>query len=120
VVTFRDAQLDSGEDRRSESDFRRRTGFTPEELAGKLVLDVGCGMGRFAEVATRWGAHVVGIDLSLAEEAAVENLRDRKLFFPGGRFPPAFRARELDYIYSIGVLHHTPNCERLSKSCLDC
>ena len=28
----------------------------PEDLAGKLVLDVGCGMGRFADVATRWGA----------------------------------------------------------------
>jgi len=115
-LTFRDAQLDSGEDRRSESDFRRRTGFTPEELAGKLVLDVGCGMGRFAEVATRWGAHVVGIDLSLAEEAAVENLRDREaVFFQADVFHLPFAPASFDYIYSIGVLHHTPNCERAFK-----
>jgi SAM-dependent methyltransferase len=108
--------LDSGEDRRSESDFRRRTGFTPEELAGKLVLDVGCGMGRFAEVATRWGAHVVGIDLSLAEEAAVENLRDREaVFFQADVFHLPFAPASFDYIYSIGVLHHTPNCERAFK-----
>jgi len=53
-------QLDSKESNRSEQSFRQRTGFKPEDLAGKLVLDVGCGMGRFADVATRWGAHVVG------------------------------------------------------------
>ena len=63
-------QLDDAEDHRNDIAFRRRTGFRPEDLAGKLVLDVGCGMGRFAEVATRWGAHVVGIDLSLASEVA--------------------------------------------------
>src|SRR5690242_631794 len=62
---FRTTQLDHEESRRSEKDFQSRTGFHPEDLRGKLVLDVGCGMGRFAEVATRWGARVVGIDLSL-------------------------------------------------------
>src|ERR1700757_3862004 len=41
-------QLDTEQCRESESEFRRRTGFTPEELQGKIVLDVGCGMGRFA------------------------------------------------------------------------
>ena len=46
-------QLDTKESTRSERAFRRRTGFRPEDLAGKLVLDVGCGMGRFADVATR-------------------------------------------------------------------
>src|ERR1035441_8991178 len=44
-------QLDTKESNRSERAFRRRTGFRPEDLAGKLVLDVGCGMGRFADVA---------------------------------------------------------------------
>jgi len=31
-----------------------KTALRPEDLKGKLVLDVGCGMGRFAEVATAW------------------------------------------------------------------
>ncbi|MFZ3245322.1 MAG: methyltransferase domain-containing protein, partial [Candidatus Acidiferrales bacterium] len=57
-------QLDGPDNTESEFDFRQRTGFTPDELRGKLVLDVGCGMGRFAEVASRWGATVVGVDLS--------------------------------------------------------
>jgi len=115
-LTFRETQLDTERSRRSEADFCRRTGFTPEELAGKLVLDVGCGMGRFAEVATRWGAYVVGVDLSLAEEAASENLRDRDAtFFQADVFHLPFKPESFDYIYSIGVLHHTPNCEQAFK-----
>jgi SAM-dependent methyltransferase len=115
-LTFRDTQLDTEKSRPSEADFRRRTGFTPEQLAGKLVLDVGCGMGRFAEVATRWGAYVVGIDLSLAEEAASVNLRDRDAtFFQADVFHLPFKPDSFDYIYSIGVLHHTPNCEQAFK-----
>ena len=113
---FRKTQLDNKESRRSEQDFERRTGFQPGNLRGKLVLDVGCGMGRFAEVATRWGAHVVGIDLSLAAEVAAENLADREAaFFQADVFKLPFAPESFDYIYSLGVLHHTPNCEQAFK-----
>jgi SAM-dependent methyltransferase len=116
-LTFSDTQLDNAESQRSEGDFRRRTGFTPEHLAGKLVLDVGCGMGRFAEVATRWGAFVVGIDLSNAPEAAAVNLKDRQaLFLQADVFKLPFQPESFDYVYSLGVLHHTPNCEQAFKS----
>ncbi len=110
-------QLDSAESNRSEQAFRRRTGFRPEDLAGKLVLDVGCGMGRFADVATRWGAHVVGIDLSLAAEVAARNLAGREAtIFQADVFQLPFAAESFDFIYSIGVLHHTPDCERAFKA----
>jgi SAM-dependent methyltransferase len=110
-------QLDDPTSQKSERAFRRRTGFRPEDLAGKLVLDVGCGMGRFAEVATRWGAHVVGIDLSLASEVAAKNLAERNAtIFQADVFKLPFAAESFDYIYSIGVLHHTPDCERAFKS----
>jgi len=110
-------QLDDATSQKSERAFRRRTGFRPEDLAGTLVLDVGCGMGRFAEVATRWGAHVVGIDLSLASEVAAKNLAERNAtIFQADVFKLPFAAESFDYIYSIGVLHHTPDCERAFKS----
>ena len=110
-------QMDDAVSRRSEQAFIRRTGFRPEDLAGKLVLDVGCGMGRFAEIATRWGAHVVGIDLSLACEVAAKNLSERNAaFFQADVFKLPFAPQSFDYIYSIGVLHHTPNCEQAFKS----
>jgi SAM-dependent methyltransferase len=109
-------QLDDAASHRSEDAFRRRTGFRPEDLAGKLVLDVGCGMGRFAEVATRWGAQVVGIDLSLASEVAARNLADRNAaIFQADVFQLPFAPGSFDFIYSIGVLHHTPNCEQAVK-----
>ncbi len=109
-------QLDTNESKRSERAFRRRTGFTPEDLAGKLVLDVGCGMGRFADVATRWGAHVVGVDLSLAAEVAARNLAGREAtIFQADVFKLPFAPESFDFIYSIGVLHHTPDCERAFK-----
>jgi 2-polyprenyl-3-methyl-5-hydroxy-6-metoxy-1,4-benzoquinol methylase len=48
-------------------------GFGPDELRGKLVLDVGCGMDRFADIASWWGARVIGVDISIA---AAETRRD--------------------------------------------
>ena len=109
-------QLDTAESNRSERAFIRRTGFRPEDLAGKLVLDVGCGMGRFADVATRWGAHVVGVDLSLAAEVAARNLAERNAtILQADVFRLPFAPESFDFIYSIGVLHHTPDCERAFK-----
>ena len=111
-------QLDHEESRISEQTFIRKTGFSPQELSGKLVLDVGCGMGRFAEVASRWGAKVIGIDLSRAAEIAARNLADRPNVWicraDLRRLP--FALESFDYIYSVGVLHHTPSCEQSFKS----
>jgi len=79
-------------------------------------LDVGCGMGRFAEVVTRWGARVVGIDLSVAAKVAVKNLADREFVgFQADVFALPFAPETFDCIYSMGVLHHTPDCEKAVK-----
>jgi len=109
-------QLDHDGVSDSERHFRMKTGFTPQDLRGKLVLDVGCGMGRFAEVATRWGARVVGIDLSAAAEVAAHNLSERNfVVLQADVFHLPFSLESFDCIYSIGVLHHTPNCEEAVK-----
>jgi SAM-dependent methyltransferase len=109
-------QLDGEHSKRSEKDFILRTRLTPADLNGKLVLDVGCGMGRYAEVATRWGARVVGIDLSQAVEAAASNLADRgAAILQADAFRLPFAPESFDFIYSLGVLHHTPDCERAVK-----
>lgn len=109
-------QLDHDEVRESDHHFRIKTGLRPEDLQGKLVLDVGCGMGRFAEVATRWGARVVGIDLSAAAEMAAKNLADREFVaFQADVFALPIATESFDLIYSLGVLHHTPDCEKAVK-----
>jgi SAM-dependent methyltransferase len=109
-------QLDHDEVRDSDRNFRMKTALRPEELKGRLVLDVGCGMGRFAEVATRWGARVVGIDLSAAAEVAARNLVERDFIaYQADVFALPFAPESFDVIYSVGVLHHTPDCEAAVK-----
>lgn len=114
---YQQTQLDHDEVRDSEQDFIMKTALHPEEMRGKLVLDVGCGMGRFAEVATRWGARVVGVDLSAAVEVASKNLANRDFVaFQADAFALPFAPESFDIIYSVGVLHHTPDCEAAVKS----
>jgi 2-polyprenyl-3-methyl-5-hydroxy-6-metoxy-1,4-benzoquinol methylase len=116
---YQKTQLDSDSDelRESERHFLKKTALRPADLKGKLVLDVGCGMGRFAEVATRWGARVVGVDLSAAAEVAAKNLADREFTaFQADVFALPFAPESFDIIYSIGVLHHTPDCEAAVKT----
>jgi SAM-dependent methyltransferase len=85
-------------------------------FAGKRVLDAGCGTGRHAYLAARFGAkQVVAVDLSAAVEAARENLAglDVVHVVQGDllRLPlrDAARGGGFDLIYSIGVLHHLPD-----------
>lgn len=104
-------QLDTASRRTSELTFTNSTGKQPHELAGKLVLDAGCGAGRYMDVAARAGAEVVGVDLSFAVDVARKNLAA----FPRCHFVQAdlsrlpFRRECFDFVYSIGVLHHTPD-----------
>jgi SAM-dependent methyltransferase/uncharacterized protein YbaR (Trm112 family) len=104
-------QLDSATRHESEETFIEKTGFQPADFDGKLVLDVGCGMGRFSDVASRWGATVVGIDLTSAVDAAYANIgqRDNVNLAQADVFDLPFRDQTFDFIFSIGVLHHTPN-----------
>lgn len=109
---FARTQLDSA--RRcseSESRFRESLDFPPEALRGKVVLDAGCGMGRFAEIAAGYGATVVAVDLSYAVDVAAENLARFEAVHPVQadlRSLP-FHESSFDFVYSLGVLHHTPN-----------
>jgi len=114
--SFQLTQMDHEGKNLSEHDLIRKTGLKPEDLKGKLALDVGCGTGRFAEVATRWGARVVGVDLSAAAEVAAKNLADRDFVaFQADVFSLPFAPETFDCIYSMGVLHHTPDCEKAVK-----
>lgn len=105
-------QLDSyNHNHISRDTFFDKTGFIAKDLANKLVLDVGCGMGRFMEIAANYRSEVIGIDLSYAVDAARKNLsrRSRCHFIQADIFRLPFKPKTFDAIFSIGVLHHTPD-----------
>lgn len=88
----------------------------PEFFKGKLVLDAGCGIGRHAYFAARYGAReVVGMDLSAAVDTAFSNLAGlpNAHIVQGDIYRPPFRrppeGGPFDFAYSIGVLHHLPD-----------
>ncbi|HVE51945.1 MAG TPA: class I SAM-dependent methyltransferase [Ramlibacter sp.] len=113
--TFAQAQLDSANGtHRSRDTFLEKTGLSLESLRGKRVLDAGCGMGRFAEVCIEAGAEVHAIDLSTAVEAAARNLghHPNATFYQADIMNLPFADGTFDVVYSIGVLHHTPDTRR--------
>lgn len=98
----------------SESVFKSKTGLNKDEVKNKLVLDVGCGSGRFSEVISRWGGEAIGIDLSYSVDAAFENIGSRlnTHFVQADIFSLPFRPETFDIVFSIGVLHHTLNTKQ--------
>lgn len=109
---FRTAHLDSytGLDY-LDNQFRACLDFPIEELDGKLILDTGCGLGRFSEVCLNHGAQVVAVDMSGAIDAAFANLNDRDgiFFIQADIFNLPLKPGTFDFAFSWGVLHHTPD-----------
>lgn len=81
-----------------------------DALRGKLVAEFGCGPGRFLDIVRRRGGVAVGIDMSVAVDAARANFADDPdvLIVQGDVLRPPFRPGSFDMGYSFGVLHHTP------------
>jgi len=87
--------------------------LTADFFRGKLGCDAGCGFGRHLHYATRYGAEMVGLDLSEAVLAAYRN-NSRSQWahvVQGDIYRPPFAPATFDFIYSIGVLHHLPDPE---------
>jgi SAM-dependent methyltransferase len=111
----RTTQLDSLNGRTdSEDRLRKSFGFPLEQLKGKMVLDVGVGTGRFAEVILKYGGIVIGVDLSLAVEAVYKNMGEHPNMhiLQADVFKLPLDLGMFDLIYSLGVLHHTPDCRK--------
>lgn len=96
----------------------------PAWFPGRLVLDAGCGGGRWTLGLLRLGCRVLAVDSS---PHALQSTRDQMArlapeALAAGRLetlevdlldpPPALARRRFDLIYSFGVLHHTGDTRR--------
>lgn len=88
---------------------------------GKKVLEIGCGIGTDTIEFAKAGAYVTAVDLSersveiARQRAAVYGLENRIRFIVGNieELQKILPPEPYDLIYSFGVIHHTPNPERV-------
>jgi SAM-dependent methyltransferase len=85
-------------------------------LKGRKVLDLGCGLGAMFEQLCAFGADVTGLDLA-PKHVYLTNARAR-LFGLNGRVLHGdaealpLESGTFDFVYSFGVIHHSPNTRR--------
>lgn len=94
------------------------------DLAGKRVLDVGCGGGILAEAMTRRGARVTGIDLGEKPlKVAQLHLLESGLSVDYRRIAVeelvAEQARQYDVVTCMEMLEHVPDPASIVRSCAE-
>jgi SAM-dependent methyltransferase len=109
--TFDKTQLDShmGNDLSRERFFA--TTQWPLRLDGQVILEAGCGMGRFTQIALETGAEVFSFDLSTAVEANLRNNGDspRVHILQASIYEIPLRKESFDKVFCMGVLQHCPD-----------
>lgn len=96
-----------------EESYASVTLFDTERLAGKRLLNVGCGAGEEGLLFSGYGADYIGIDFSPAAASLTTTLiakagwRGVSYQAEAERLPVA--SGSIDYVYTNGVLHHTPD-----------
>jgi|TARA_Y100000034_G_scaffold113982_1_gene149585 2-polyprenyl-3-methyl-5-hydroxy-6-metoxy-1,4-benzoquinol methylase len=81
-----------------------------ERISNKLVLEAGCGAGRFTEILLEREAFVVSMDMSSAVEANKDNFspNDRHIIVQADILKMPFADQQFDIIICLGVIQHTP------------
>jgi len=77
----------------------------PPEACG---LDLGCGSGRWARMVAKRVGRVICVEPSAHALNVARRTADQCLFIQGAAGELPFRENTMDFCYSLGVLHHTP------------
>ena len=85
--------------------------LTPEDIRGSRVAEIGSGAGRIVNMLLQAGAkQVIAVEPSQALEVLSHNIQEPQkvvlLKVTGDQLPPY---GNLDFVFSIGVLHHIEN-----------
>jgi SAM-dependent methyltransferase len=116
---FSRTQLDSHSGQPiSAKRFWAATGWRADDMKDRWVLDAGCGSGRFAEVALSAGARVIALDYSSAVDACYKNLRHHPNLHvvQGDIYSLPLAPASFPFVYSLGVLQHTPDVARAFRA----
>ncbi len=110
---FRTNQLDQVNGTSLTKQRFAETGWDVTEMAGDLVLEAGCGAGRFTRLMGEAGARLVSFDFSSAVDASAENNghMENVVFLQCDIFDLPFESGKFDRVFCHGVLQHTPDPE---------
>lgn len=111
---FPETQLDSKSKKNiSEERLLSSTKWIPENLVDKMVLECGCGGGRFSELFHRYNAILICIDYSNAIDVTKKNigLVSNVLYCQADITMLPF-GQIADYVFCHGVLQHTPSPQK--------
>ncbi len=113
---FKKTQINESQNQISSERFYLTTKW-PKDLKGQLILEAGCGVGRFTEIALHTGATVFSFDLSSAVEVAYENIKNNVLkhnhhLSQADIYKIPFPEASFDKIFCLGVLQHCPNVKK--------
>ncbi len=98
----------------TESRLDRCLGDLKDKLNGKVVLEAGCGAGRFTEVLLKKGATLVSSGLSSAVEVNAENfpVSDKHIVIQADINDMPFADESFDVVICLGVIQHTADTEK--------
>lgn len=102
----------------SANRINRCLGPLKDNLTGKLVLEAGCGAGRFSEILLQQGATLVSADMSSAVEVNIENfpVSDKHIVIQADINDMPYADETFDVVICMGVIQHTPNPEVTIKN----
>jgi len=94
--------------------FYAGTRWQRADLAGKRILEAGCGAGRFTEVMLEAGMEVFSVDYSNAVDACLANhgLHPNLHLIQGNIYALPFAKGNFDRVFCFGVLQHTPDVRK--------
>jgi len=118
--TFPHTQLDSRTGiNKTENRLFGCSGWSPDSLAGKYVLEIGSGAGRFTEVLLKYGAYVVTIEPSSAIFVNQSSNKSDKLLLIKERLEHVpLKRNSFDFVLCYGVIQHTPKPLNSYKECI--
>lgn len=97
---------------KTEFDDKRRYEFVREKIANKNVLDFGCGVGGFLEMAKQSASNVSGVEL---ERALQSSFQERKLNVFSNLKEAQEESKKYDIITAFHVVEHLQNPKEILK-----
>lgn len=101
--------------------FQKETQW-PADLRGEVVLEVGCGSGRFTPHILKSGALVISLDFSNAVDASFKSNGHNSNFLvvQASVYDMPVRSNFCDRAFCLGVIQHTPDPQQSLKCIVDC